>query len=1307
MAAATAAAAAELERRVMAAVKASAARGDPPLLQAAEAARCAREASSSISVDGGAGAALAAALVSNLCFAHNTGAMWKVLDQAMASRLVSPLLALALLTPRVVPNRQAQPEAYRLYLELLGQYTVAPVCTESVETKAMLVKSIDDALHLSDSYGFQRVDFGHTVILFVLSVIKILTDCILEDCGLPTIDGDGHDISYAIGAEKSMNIDGKGSSFDRKDEHRECLRRKNTIMTLEVVEKITANKNTQVFLRLVYRNTPENFNILLQRLQLIGALKSKNFGTAHNLLGSLMMNIRKVVTTGHQLHKGNLLGSIVSTKPCSSAARSVFGAGKSSCWIPFDMFMENTMDGRHLDTISSIEALTELAKTLQVLNRATWQETFQALWISALRLIQRDRGIPEGPFPHLHSRLCMLLAIVPLSIASILKEESDKIEGGMVSVRRGELLSSLQVLGQFFGLLSPPPAVVQSANIAARKALVALSVLKDRNERGHNYSKDISSIKAAGNMLHLIVEACIARNLVDTSVYFWPSYVVPVKDASAVEESPWSALMEGSPLMGLKDALMVTPASSLAELEKLQPFAVSGSDEEKLAASKILCGASLLRGWNIQEHVIQMVLKLLSTLLPLDSGSDGFYIHHMPMLHALISGISSIDVVHILSMYGLVPELAAILMPLCEIFGSLPSSDHRNCSFEEASVYSVFSCAFLCLLRLWKFHRPPVEYALSKHGVFVCSEISLDFLLLLRNSHFALNSPYDVSRKSIFQLDPSFQKPVYIDSFPKLRAWYFQNQACIASTLSSSYKRKSILQVANKILKIVCHKMSKSGIPPVSSQSTSSSSMSGSSLGTQDDVSQGPPATAWEVLEAVPFVLETVLAACAHGRLSSRDLITGLRNLADFLPASVAVIVSYFSAEITRGLWKSVMLNGTDWPSPAATLLAVESDIEEALASAGVHINISPRTRPPIPMLPLPIATLISLSITVKMEEFNHLQGIIDKGVEICATSSSWPSMAIIGAFWAQKVRRWHDYIIQSCSETPFTRDKNAVAQLIRSCFSSFLGPLVDGRSCFVADRGVNRLLGQAHQERSPRFSLSPGLLYTRCCRMFPDNYFVCEEILKVVIERARALANECDSSRPHLLKSGRMTLSSATCSVEQIASLAASMLCHAGGMKLVRLLYEQILPTMLLSAGEARLGSAGPVCSSFEGFALAYVLLVSGASTWGVGETSPVYTSVYTSKRQRVVDRHLEFVANVMQGNIELGCGQVTWRTYVICFVGLLVDFAPTWIPEVKLETLKKLASGLWKWHECDLALSLLERGGPKAISTVVEYIL
>jgi hypothetical protein len=56
-----------------------------------------------------------------------------------------------------------------------------------------------------------------------------------------------------------------------------------------------------------------------------------------------------------------------------------------------------------------------------------------------------------------------------------------------------------------------------------------------------------------------------------------------------------------------------------------------------------------------------MVLKLLSTLISLDSGSDSYYTHHMPMLHALLCGISSLDTVHILSMYGLVRVLMTLM----------------------------------------------------------------------------------------------------------------------------------------------------------------------------------------------------------------------------------------------------------------------------------------------------------------------------------------------------------------------------------------------------------------------------------------------------------------------------------------------------------------------------------------------------------------------------------------------------------------------------------------------------------------------
>lgn len=218
-------------------------------------------------------------------------------------------------------------------------------------------------------------------------------------------------------------------------------------------------------------------------------------------------------------------------------------------------------------------------------------------------------------------------------------------------------------------------------------------------------------------------------------------------------------------------------------------------------------------------------------------------------------------------------------MPLCEIFGSLPPPDHKSCNLEQASVYSVFSCAFLSLLRLWKFHRPPVENALSRRGVSIWSELRLDFLLLLRNSGSALKNLSSLSETSIFLLDPSIQKPVYIDSFPKLRAWYLQNQACIASTFSNACNRTSVLHIANMMLKIMCRKMTKGGGLSLNPQSTSNSSTSSSPAGIQEDVCQWPDVPAWDVLEAVPFVLEAVLTACAHGKISSRDLITGYTSV--------------------------------------------------------------------------------------------------------------------------------------------------------------------------------------------------------------------------------------------------------------------------------------------------------------------------------------------------------------------------------------------------------------------------------------------
>ena len=72
-------------------------------------------------------------------------------------------------------------------------------------------------------------------------------------------------------------------------------------------------------------------------------------------------------------------------------------------------------------------------------------------------------------------------------------------------------------------------------------------------------------------------------------------------------------------------------------------------------------------------------------------------------------------------------------------------------------------------------------------------------------------------------------------------------------------------------------KMTKSGSTLGNSSTTSSG---GSSTSAGEDAFQRPiQVPAWEVLEAIPFVLEAILTACAHGRLSSRDLTTGLITL--------------------------------------------------------------------------------------------------------------------------------------------------------------------------------------------------------------------------------------------------------------------------------------------------------------------------------------------------------------------------------------------------------------------------------------------
>jgi len=117
-----------------------------------------------------------------------------------------------------------------------------------------MTKLVDDSLQLSHTYGIHKIDFGHAMIFFVLNVILSLIDGTLEDWGLQFMSVDKRGNKNANEVYQVMDIDAKENSNYKKHERREQLRRANSLMAIEFVEKITANAKVKVFLRLIHFN---------------------------------------------------------------------------------------------------------------------------------------------------------------------------------------------------------------------------------------------------------------------------------------------------------------------------------------------------------------------------------------------------------------------------------------------------------------------------------------------------------------------------------------------------------------------------------------------------------------------------------------------------------------------------------------------------------------------------------------------------------------------------------------------------------------------------------------------------------------------------------------------------------------------------------------------------------------------------------------------------------------------------------------------------------------------------------------------
>jgi hypothetical protein len=1272
-------------------------------------------------------------LVSHICWDNNVPITWKFLEKALTARIVPPMLVLALLSSRVIPSRRKHPAAYRLYMELLKRHAFSLPSQINGPNYHKIMESIDDVLHLSEIFGLLSSDPGHIIVEFIFSIVWQLLDASLDDEGMLEITPSK--TSTWPTKTNEMEIDNHNSFGEKRKESQEGMRKLNTVMAIEILSDFFRNKVTSRVLYLARRNMPTHWGRFIQCLRILAAnslaLRTSNKVTPECIL-QLTSDTRRLLSRECKTSSLQQFHAVMASGSLISSAGQCHGASHSALWLPIDLFLEDIMDGSQVTATSAAETLTGLVKALQALNQTTWHDTFLGLLISALRLVQRERDPSEGPVPRLDTCLCMLLSITILAIAYIIEEEEMTLvdeddknpniqmkDNQVLGQRRKDLVSSLQQLGDYEGLLSPPIPVISVANQAAAKAMMFLSGLSVGSGYLDVVSLNDMPVNCSGNLWHLIVEACIARNLLDTSAYVWPGYVKGRSNQlprTVTGQMPgWSSLMKGSPLTPpMLTALVSTPASSLAEIEKLYEIAVNGSDDEKIAVATILIGASLTRGWNVQEHTVLIITRLLTPPAPADSSGSGTHlIGYAPFLNILLAGIASVDCVQIFSLHGLVPQLAGALMPLCEVFGSCaPKLTWTLPSGEEITPHAVFSNAFTLLLKLWRFHQPPLEHVNGDVTPVGSHHLTPEYLLLVRNSQLASSSTGNSVRsqsqsqsKRLSRLSTSTE-PIFMDSFPKLKLWYRQHQACIASTLSGLVPGTAVYQVFEGLLNMMFKKI-RSGqtlTPATSGSSTSSAS------GAEDShIHLKIPA--WDILEAVPFVLDAALTACSHGRLSPRELATGLKDLADFLPASLATIVSYFSAEVTRGLWKPAFMNGTDWPSPAANLSTVELQIKKILADTGVEVPCLATGGSFPATLPLPLAALVSLTITYKLDKASerHLS-LVGPALLVLGSGCPWPSMPIISALWVQKAKRWSDTLVSFASRTVFHHNSDAVVQLLKVCFSSCLGL---HSNPIVSNGGVGALLGHGFGSHfsggiSP---VAPGMLYTRVHRAVRDGMFMSEEIVSLLMQSVKDIVSNGSSSSldkarktKYGMRYGQVSLAAAMTRVKLVASLGATLVWITGGLTLVQSLIKETLPSWFISTNSSDPNNeeSGGVVGMLRGYALAYFAILSGSFAWGLDSASSA-----SLRRPRVLGAHLEFLASALEGKISLGCNRATWRAYVSGLVSLMVGCTPMWILEVDVRVLKSLSKGLRQWDEDELALALLGMGGVAAMGAAAELII
>lgn len=218
----------------------------------------------------------------------------------------------------------------------------------------------------------------------------------------------------------------------------------------------------------------------------------------------------------------------------------------------------------------------------------------------------------------------------------------------------------------------------------------------------------------------------------------------------------------------------------------------------------------------------------------------------------------------------------------------------------------------------------------------------------------------------------------------------------------------------------------------------------------------------------------------------------------------------------------------------------------------------------------------MSLTITYKLDKATErFLVLVGPALDSLAAACPWPCMPIVTSLWTQKVKRWSDFLIFSASRTVFHHNRDAVIQLLRSCFTCTLGLTPTSQLCSYG--GVGALLGHGFGSRYSGgiSTAAPGILYIKVHRSIRDVMFLTEEILSLLMFSVKSIATrELPAGQAEKLKKtkdgsrygiGQVSLSLAMRRVKLAASLGASLVWISGGLNLVQALIKETLPSWFI----------------------------------------------------------------------------------------------------------------------------------------------